>query len=212
MSVSILTLQSQTSDYSTLLSLNSPNLPLSLLSSGEIVSGSTVTRINSFGWAGCFTKTVSKGIHRLSIKTKAQTVMLGILDAAEFPKLMTADVSASPKAAMMYSKYGSLWSADKRIALNAQPEKGQEWSAEADLEKRTLHFFIDGVQQQHHFVNLPVPLVFALDVHNEDGSLFQFSDYTNVRTPVDHPDSAEGQLKSTPPSTYFTNTVNLTVS
>ncbi|KAK2955229.1 hypothetical protein BLNAU_9781 [Blattamonas nauphoetae] len=55
--------------------------------------------------------------------------------------------------------------------LNTILRGGQEWSAEADLEKRTLHFFIDGVQQPHHFVNIPVPLVFVIDVHTKDGSV-----------------------------------------
>ncbi|KAK2957944.1 hypothetical protein BLNAU_7120 [Blattamonas nauphoetae] len=35
----------------------------------------------------------------------------------------------------------------KRIERNANPQKEQELSAEADLGKRTLHIFIDGVQQ-----------------------------------------------------------------
>ncbi|KAK2947384.1 hypothetical protein BLNAU_17704 [Blattamonas nauphoetae] len=135
------------------------------------MNGLTVTRINSEGWAGCFTKPVSKGIHRLSIKTKVQMVMIGVLDAAEYPKFLTAHVDKSPKAAMMYNLDGQLCSAGKYHAQNTIPHNGQEWSAEADLEKRTLHFFIDGVQQPHHFVNIPVPLVFALDVHNKDGAV-----------------------------------------
>ncbi|KAK2947332.1 hypothetical protein BLNAU_17719 [Blattamonas nauphoetae] len=58
---------------------------------------------------------------------------------------------------------GCLWSAHRPIVENTRPQNGQEWSAEADLEKRTLHFFIDGVQQPHYFINIPVPLVFAID-------------------------------------------------
>ncbi|KAK2948590.1 hypothetical protein BLNAU_16489 [Blattamonas nauphoetae] len=132
------------------------------------VSGSTVTRINSVGWAGCFTKPVSKGIHRLSIKTEAKYVMIGVFDALEYPKHLTSAVFHSPKAAMMHNDNGCLYSAYKSIALNTITRNGQEWSAEADLEKRTLHFFIDGVQQKHHFTNIPVPLVFAIDVYTRD--------------------------------------------
>ncbi|KAK2947300.1 hypothetical protein BLNAU_17776 [Blattamonas nauphoetae] len=135
------------------------------------VSGSTVTTIDSSEWAACFTKPVSKGIHRLSIRTEAEYVMIGVLDAAVSPNYLTKDVSESPTAAMMHNNDGSLWSANKRIAYNAQPEKGQEWSAEADLEKRTLHFFVDGVQQPHHFTNIPVPLVFALETYYKDESI-----------------------------------------
>ncbi|KAK2954599.1 hypothetical protein BLNAU_10450 [Blattamonas nauphoetae] len=127
------------------------------------MNGSTVTRINSNSWAGCFTKPVSKGIHRLSIKTEGDFVMFGVLDAAEYPDYLTSSVSYSPKAAMMWSDEGTLWSANKQIAQNTRPEKGQELSAEADLGKRTLHFFVDGVQQQHFFIDIPVPLVFAID-------------------------------------------------
>ncbi|KAK2954079.1 hypothetical protein BLNAU_10896 [Blattamonas nauphoetae] len=32
----------------------------------------------------------------------------------------------------------------------------------------SLHFFIDGVQQPHHCINIPVPLVFALSVYHMD--------------------------------------------
>ncbi|KAK2958714.1 hypothetical protein BLNAU_6217 [Blattamonas nauphoetae] len=128
------------------------------------VSGSTVTQLIG-GWTGCFTRAVSNGIHRLSIRNVATKVMIGVLDAMEFPKHLTTAVYTSPKAAMMYNN-GCLWSACKQLARNTRPQPGQEWSAEADLEKRTLHFFIDGVQQKHHFINIPVPLVFALDVHS----------------------------------------------
>ncbi|KAK2947282.1 hypothetical protein BLNAU_17758 [Blattamonas nauphoetae] len=130
------------------------------------VSGSTVTQINSDQFSnGCFTKSVSKGIHRLTLKTEAEYVMFGVLDAAEYPNYLTELVSGSPKAAMMYGFDGWLLSAGKQLVRNTRPEKGQEWSAEADLEKRTLHFFIDGVQQQHHFINIPVPLVFAIETY-----------------------------------------------
>ncbi|KAK2959063.1 hypothetical protein BLNAU_5858 [Blattamonas nauphoetae] len=129
------------------------------------VSGSTVTNISG-NWAGCFTKTVSKGIHRLSIKQEAW-VMIGVCDAAEYPKYLTSAVYNSPKAAMMHSD-GTLYTAGKPLIQNTQPQKGQEWSAEADLEKRTLHFFLDGVQQPHHFINIPVPLVFAINAYFED--------------------------------------------
>ncbi|KAK2955221.1 hypothetical protein BLNAU_9773 [Blattamonas nauphoetae] len=149
----------------------SSNILVAYTSHRYRMNGSTLTRINSEGWAGCFTKPVSKGIHRLSIKTRAQMVMIGVLDAAEYPKFLTAHVDKSPKAAMMYNLDGQLCSAGKYHAQNMIPQNGQKWSAEADLEKRTLHFFIDGVQQPHHFVNIPVPLVFALDVHTKDGSV-----------------------------------------
>ncbi|KAK2947312.1 putative Protein kinase domain containing protein [Blattamonas nauphoetae] len=125
------------------------------------VSGSIVTKINSNDWVGCFTKPVSKGIHRLSINTEAH-VKFGVLDAAECRNYLTKDVSESPKAAMM-EPGGWLYSASKIIAQNTPLQEGQEWSAEADLEKRTLHFFIDGVQQKHHFIGIPVPLVFAIN-------------------------------------------------
>ncbi|KAK2956292.1 hypothetical protein BLNAU_8856 [Blattamonas nauphoetae] len=132
------------------------------------VSGSTVTRINSQSWAGCFTKPVSKGIHRLSIRTQANCVMIGVLDAAEYPEYLTREVYRSSKAAMMNTSNGYLGSAYKPVGQNTPPQEGQEWSAEADLEKRTLHFFIDGVQQPHHFINIPVPLVFAIDACVKD--------------------------------------------
>ncbi|KAK2957911.1 hypothetical protein BLNAU_7087 [Blattamonas nauphoetae] len=134
------------------------------------VSGSTVTRINSTAWAGCFTKAVSKGIHRLSIKTNAY-VLIGVIDAAKFPHFKTKGTYTSSRAAMINNLSGFLLSANRKVALNEIPRKGQELSAEADLGKRTLHYFIDGVQQTHHFVNIPVPLVFALDVYNKDAQI-----------------------------------------
>ncbi|KAK2946591.1 hypothetical protein BLNAU_18504 [Blattamonas nauphoetae] len=134
------------------------------------VTRSTVTRINSEHRVGCFTKPVSTGIHRLSIKTEG-AILIGVLDADEHPNHLTSYVSKSPKAAMMYNNSGYLKSAGKELARNTKPQKGQEWSAEADLEKRTLHFFIDSVQQQHHFINIPVPLVFALDVYTMGDSI-----------------------------------------
>ncbi|KAK2947310.1 hypothetical protein BLNAU_17786 [Blattamonas nauphoetae] len=136
------------------------------------VSGSTVTNINPDNSACCFTKPVSKGIHRLSIRTEAEELMIGVLDAAEYPNYLTSAVHTSPKAALMYNGvYGHLWTADKNIAQIAKPRAGQEWSAEADLEKRTLHFFLDGVQQPHHFINIPVPLVFAINSCEKDGQI-----------------------------------------
>ncbi|KAK2947301.1 hypothetical protein BLNAU_17777 [Blattamonas nauphoetae] len=59
---------------------------------------------------------------------------------------------------------GSLCSDRRDIVQNTPPQPGQEWSAVADLETRTLHFFIDGVEQRHIFTDIPVPLVFAIDV------------------------------------------------
>ncbi|KAK2953966.1 hypothetical protein BLNAU_11068 [Blattamonas nauphoetae] len=94
--------------------------------------------------------------------------VIGVCGDAEYPAHLTSSVHLSPKAAMMFSDSGWLFSADKRIAQNTPPREGQEWSAEADLERRTLHFFIDGVQQPHHFRNLPVPLVFAIEVLTKD--------------------------------------------
>ncbi|KAK2948600.1 hypothetical protein BLNAU_16499 [Blattamonas nauphoetae] len=132
------------------------------------VSGSTITRINSSSWAGSFTTPVSKGVHRLSIKTEAEYVKLGVLDAVEYPKYLTKAVQQSPKAVMMSNADGSLWSAGNYVGQNALPQPGQELSVEADLEKGTLHFFVDDVQQQHHFINIPVPLVFALDACRND--------------------------------------------
>ncbi|KAK2958709.1 putative serine/threonine protein kinase [Blattamonas nauphoetae] len=134
------------------------------------VFGSTVAQINSDqSWAGCFTKPVSKGIHRLSIRNAGSDgLMIGVLDAAEYPKHLTSAVFHSPKAAMMNNWNGSLFSVGDGFAQNTPPPIGQEWSAEADLEKRTLHFFIDGVQQPHHFINISVPLVFAIDAYSKD--------------------------------------------
>ncbi|KAK2952598.1 hypothetical protein BLNAU_12426 [Blattamonas nauphoetae] len=100
------------------------------------VNRSTVTRINCTGHADGFTKVLSKGIHRLSIRTYATSVMIGVMDAAEYPNFLRSGAYTSPKA--------------------------------ADLEKRTLHFFIDGTQLEHHFIDIPVPLVFAIDVFNQD--------------------------------------------
>ncbi|KAK2947042.1 hypothetical protein BLNAU_18044 [Blattamonas nauphoetae] len=130
------------------------------------VNGTTVTNISG-RWVGCFTKPVSKGIHRLSIKTAANT-LIGVIDAAEFPKHLTSHSHASPKAGLMQNCSGYLYTASKNIVLNTIPQKEQEFSVEADLEKRTLHFFIDGMQQPHHFIDIPVPLVFALDPYTQD--------------------------------------------
>ncbi|KAK2964076.1 hypothetical protein BLNAU_1157 [Blattamonas nauphoetae] len=136
------------------------------------VNRATVTRIGSGNWVGCFTKPVTKGIHRLSIKPDKPNVMIGVLDAAEYPKYLTSPMYYSPKAAMMQKHNGCLVSNQHNIVMNTDhkilaqnsiPREGQEWSAEADLEKRTLHFFVDGVQQPHHFIDIPVPLVFAID-------------------------------------------------
>ncbi|KAK2948568.1 hypothetical protein BLNAU_16467 [Blattamonas nauphoetae] len=127
--------------------------------------GWKLTRINADGYAGCFTKPFWNGIHRMSIKTETRQVNFGVIDAAESPQFLTKMVHNSPKAALM-SNNGWLFSAGRSPAQNPPLQKGQEWSAEADLEKRTLHFFVDGIQQQHHFTNIPVPLVFAIDVHS----------------------------------------------
>ncbi|KAK2946625.1 hypothetical protein BLNAU_18461 [Blattamonas nauphoetae] len=137
------------------------------------VSGSTVTRINSDGWTGCFTKPVSKGVHGLSISTTAQHVMIGVLDAAEYPARLTSAAWQSPRAAMIYLANGRPFSggedtANKTRITNSAPREGLEWSAEADLEKRTLHFFINGKQMPHYFINIPVPLVFAINAYFED--------------------------------------------
>ncbi|KAK2948603.1 hypothetical protein BLNAU_16502 [Blattamonas nauphoetae] len=83
-------------------------------------------------------------------------------------EMNSLDVYKSPKAALMYNANGGLYTAGRGIAFNTRPQKGQEWSVEADLEKRTLLFFFDGVQQPHHFVNIPVPLVFAIDACFKD--------------------------------------------
>ncbi|KAK2945095.1 hypothetical protein BLNAU_19993 [Blattamonas nauphoetae] len=132
------------------------------------VNGSTVTRINSDYRAGCFTKPVTKGIYRLSIRTEASDVMIGVIDAAEYPQYLTTGVYSSPKAAITNTSNGHIFSAKKSLSQNTPPQRGQEISAEADLEKRTLHFFVDGVQQPNHFINLPVPLVFAVDLFYKD--------------------------------------------
>ncbi|KAK2949711.1 hypothetical protein BLNAU_15382 [Blattamonas nauphoetae] len=131
------------------------------------VSGSTVTNISG-KLAGCFTKPVSKGIHRLSIKTEAPDVMIGVCDAAECPKYLTTGVYTSPKAALMSKSSGKILSTGADVFLNTPPLPRQEWSAEADLEQRTLHFFVDGVQQPHHFINIPVPLVLAINAGSQD--------------------------------------------
>ncbi|KAK2939953.1 hypothetical protein BLNAU_25138 [Blattamonas nauphoetae] len=73
------------------------------------VSRWSVVRVNSSTWAAC-TKPVSKGIHRLSIKTEATDVMIGVCNVAEYPKYLTSAVQQSPKAAMMV-KTGELCSA-----------------------------------------------------------------------------------------------------
>ncbi|KAK2956596.1 hypothetical protein BLNAU_8436 [Blattamonas nauphoetae] len=87
---------------------------------------------------------------------------LGVCDVAEYPKHLSSAVYSSPKAALMYDCDGFLYSAGEPLDHNCRPRDLQEWWAEADLEKRTLHFFIDGVQQQYHFINIHVPLVFAI--------------------------------------------------
>ncbi|KAK2947051.1 hypothetical protein BLNAU_18053 [Blattamonas nauphoetae] len=95
-------------------------------------------------------------------------IMIGVIDAAEYPKHLTKPVYESPKAALMQNCSGALYTAGRVIAQNTKTRAEQELSAEADLEKRTLHFFIDGVQQPHHFINIPVPLVFALDPYTQN--------------------------------------------
>ncbi|KAK2963093.1 hypothetical protein BLNAU_2116 [Blattamonas nauphoetae] len=132
------------------------------------VSGTSVTRLKGADHAGCFTKPLLKGIHRMSIKTQAYFILLGVCDSDEYPKHLTTPVYHSTTAALMNINGGGLFSAKKELVKNTTPQPGQELSAEADLEKRTLHFFIDGVQQQHHFVNIPVPLVFAIDAYHCD--------------------------------------------
>ncbi|KAK2952596.1 hypothetical protein BLNAU_12424 [Blattamonas nauphoetae] len=132
------------------------------------VNRSTVTRINGTGWVGCYTKAVSKGIHRLSIITFAEHAMNGVMDAAEYPKFLSSGAYTSPKAAMMYNNDGKLYRLGKPFVQNTTPQKEQEFSVEADLENRTLHFFINGMQQLHHFIDIPVPLVFAIDVYNQN--------------------------------------------
>ncbi|KAK2950120.1 hypothetical protein BLNAU_14922 [Blattamonas nauphoetae] len=127
------------------------------------VRGSTVTLFNSADRIGCFTKHVLTGIHRLSIKTLAN-VMIGVIHTEDYLQRQTTYVHTSAVAAVMRNKDGMLFTNNKSPATNNVPRPEQEWSAEADLEKRTLHFFIDGIQQPHHFINIPVPLVFALDV------------------------------------------------
>ncbi|KAK2949708.1 hypothetical protein BLNAU_15379 [Blattamonas nauphoetae] len=129
-----------------------------------ILSGSTVRHISD-QWTGCFTRPVSKGIHRLTIKNVGTGgIMIGVCDNAEYPKFLKSQTHNSPKAAMMGNSNGYLWTAG-HAGQNTAPQNGQEWSAEADLEKRTLHFFIKDVQQPHYVFNIPVPLVFALDVY-----------------------------------------------
>ncbi|KAK2961688.1 hypothetical protein BLNAU_3486 [Blattamonas nauphoetae] len=135
------------------------------------LSGSTVIRTRE-GWIGCYTRPVSKGIHRLSIRSFGNHgLMIGVLDAAESPKLLKSAAYTSLKGAMMHTCNGYLYSANRYFTSNTKPRDGQEFSAEADLEKRTLHFFLDGVQQQHHFVNIPVPLVFSIDSYYKDMSI-----------------------------------------
>ncbi|KAK2959547.1 hypothetical protein BLNAU_5596 [Blattamonas nauphoetae] len=132
------------------------------------VNGSTVTRLNVDGWVGCFTSFISNGIHRLSIKTESIYVKIGVCDAAVHQQYINSATFKSSRAAMMYNNDGGIYSAEKKLAQNPKPRVGQEWSAEVDVEKRTLHFFIDGVQQTHHFINIPVPFVFAIDIYNKD--------------------------------------------
>ncbi|KAK2960108.1 hypothetical protein BLNAU_4991 [Blattamonas nauphoetae] len=133
------------------------------------LNGSIVTKLTGTH-CGCFTKPISKGIHRMSIKTTAR-VNFGVLDASDYPNRLTFDVYDSPKAALMYNDSGCLYSARRPSVKNTIPQKGQEWSAEADLEKRTLHFFLDGVQQPHHFIDIPVPLVFAIEAYDKDATV-----------------------------------------
>ncbi|KAK2961701.1 hypothetical protein BLNAU_3138 [Blattamonas nauphoetae] len=95
------------------------------------------------------------------LRTGKESILIGVCDTTEFPKYLTANAYSSPKAAMMANN-GCIYTAKTNRGQNVVPQRWQEWSAEADLEKRTLHFFIDGVQQPHHFINIPVPLVFAI--------------------------------------------------
>ncbi|KAK2955226.1 hypothetical protein BLNAU_9778 [Blattamonas nauphoetae] len=98
------------------------------------MNGSTLTRINSEGHGGCFTKPVSKGIHRLSIKPKTTNVMFGVLDAAEFPKFITTPTCHSPKAALMHNSNGCLYTAEKKPGLNRVGLGSDLKSLDADLQ------------------------------------------------------------------------------
>ncbi|KAK2956179.1 hypothetical protein BLNAU_8742 [Blattamonas nauphoetae] len=132
------------------------------------LSGSYVANVSG-SWGSCFTKPVSTGIHRLSIRNFGTSeISIGVCDPAECPNHLASRLHGSPKAAMMHKQDGHLWSAGKRLVQNTAPQKFQEWSVEADLEERTVHFFVDRVQQPHHFTNIPVPLVFAIDTIDKD--------------------------------------------
>ncbi|KAK2956308.1 hypothetical protein BLNAU_8675 [Blattamonas nauphoetae] len=128
------------------------------------VCGPTITRLGSHDWACCFTKPISKDIHRLSIKTEASIVNGGAYN--------------SPKAGMMFNKTGKLYIAKNTRFQNTALRRGQELSVEADMKKKTFHFFVDGVQQPHHFINIPVhplfiniPLLHSVSQQNEENNV-----------------------------------------
>ncbi|KAK2957983.1 hypothetical protein BLNAU_7159 [Blattamonas nauphoetae] len=135
------------------------------------LSGSYISNISG-KWGSCFTKPVSTGIHRLSIRTFGTSdIYFGACDASDHPTYLNRFVHGSANAAMMLKSNGSLDPTGKNEIRNLSPREGQEWSAEADMEKRTLHFFLDRVQQANHFINIPVPLVFAIDTKTKDAPI-----------------------------------------
>ncbi|KAK2944228.1 hypothetical protein BLNAU_20838 [Blattamonas nauphoetae] len=120
------------------------------------VNGSTVTRVSSVGRAGCFTQSVSKGIHRLSIKNEPLDIMIGVLDAAEHQRFFTSGASTSPKGAMMHNMDGYLYTAEKkpgqnRVGLDSDPKKSRRRSADRSR-RRSLGLQADLSLSLHHIM------------------------------------------------------------
>ncbi|KAK2940534.1 hypothetical protein BLNAU_24549 [Blattamonas nauphoetae] len=111
-----------------------------------IMKSATVTRINTQEHAGCFTKPVLKGIHRMSLKIEDVIVLMGVIDATKYHNHLTTFVYTSPNAAMMNRNNGYLYGWPNHCSERRSSERA-------------------GVP--HHFVNIPVPLVFALDVRTK---------------------------------------------
>ncbi|KAK2961699.1 hypothetical protein BLNAU_3136 [Blattamonas nauphoetae] len=142
------------------------------------LSGLTVTKINATNWASCFTKPISQEIHRLTIRVNPSNVgmafgistlsVIGVIAAADYPSFLTTYFYASGKAATVYTSNGVIYTGSSSPATNKLVGTVQLFSVEANLEKKTLHFFYDGVQQPNHFVGIPVPLVFGISSYNQN--------------------------------------------
>ncbi|KAK2943716.1 hypothetical protein BLNAU_21367 [Blattamonas nauphoetae] len=159
---------------SQLLSLRTPPISTNVIkvfnSAHVKLENSVLTKKSADAWVSCFTKVITSGIHRLSIKTAAPHAMLGIVAPCVYPELVSKGFHSSGKAAAMYNN-GVLYTGGETTHKNCALPKDQIWTAEANLSKKTLHFFIGGDQQPNHFVNIPVPLVFSIGIYDLNSTI-----------------------------------------